>query len=648
MDEVSITDLYHIKSLSQPWAAGSLTFFVENGLSQENNDYTANIYSVDQHHHVKQYTNEGLNLQPLVVDDYLYFRKQDENQHFQLMKMPINGGVAEQVTAGDSIAQVKLAPDKQVLFFKTVQTPVKNDDELTTRHVHKVQNRADGIGWIPTDNHYDLVRFDLKSQTATTIWTGTEDFSLEDISPDQNQVLFLAAEHPDWTSKFDESLAVYLYDIDKQEKIWLTKSFPDGVFSDAHFSPNGQQVTVIGSDYSHYSATVNQLYLYDLTDMHVQNITGNDDLDVGYEHSIGSDIIQNRSGISGAWLTNSQYLFQAYDHGHSQLHIWDGEKTLLVTDDLRDIVDFTVNDNQEVVMVTSSTEQPAELKILNLLTGQETSLYNPNQEYKQGHTYAQVSSFYYPSTDEKVQLQGWFTKAQGTNDKAPLILYIHGGPHAAYGDTFFHEFQALAAKGFHVVYFNPRGSTSYGEAFATDVMGHYGENDYDDVMAGLDYTLDHFDGINKDKIFIAGGSYGGFLSAWTISHTNRFQAAIVQRPAIDWIGLYTNSDIGVPFVEQEMGMDLYRDEGAAQYYWEKSPLSHANKVKTPVRIQHGELDRRCPVSQSEALFLAIKSTGTDSDYIRYPKSYHGLSRNGIPSLRVQRIEDIVEWFNRYI
>lgn len=162
MDGVSITDLYRIKSLSQPWAVGPLAFFVENGLSQENNDYTANIYSIDQHHHVKQYTNEGLNLQPLVVDDYLYFRKQDENQHFQLMKMPINGGVAEQVTAGDSITQVKLAPDKQYLFFKTIQTPVKNDDELTTRHVHKVQNRADGIGWIPTDNHYDLVRFDLK------------------------------------------------------------------------------------------------------------------------------------------------------------------------------------------------------------------------------------------------------------------------------------------------------------------------------------------------------------------------------------------------------------------------------------------------------------------------------------------------------
>ncbi|WP_158530768.1 alpha/beta hydrolase family protein, partial [Fructobacillus ficulneus] len=130
-------------------------------------------------------------------------------------------------------------------------------------------------------------------------------------------------------------------------------------------------------------------------------------------------------------------------------------------------------------------------------------------------------------------------------------------------------------------------------------------------------------------------------------HTDRFTAAIVQRPVTDWVNLYLTSDIGVRFVRAELGADLYQDTNAHQLYWEKSPMAYADKIKTPVRIQHGDLDCRCPVSQSESLFRVVKGTGTDCDYIRYPESYHGFSRNGIPSLRVQRFEDIVEWFNRY-
>lgn len=648
MPGVKINDLYQLKSLSQPYPTDDgLTFFVQNMMCEKEDSYQADIYALDAKKNLRQFTNGGLNLQPVVSDNVLYYRHKDKEDDFQLMKMPVDGGVAEALKETDSVDQIILSPDKAFIFYKVTHTAETEQSDKAVRYLTEVQNKADGIGWLPTNKTYSLKAYDLATGKSKTFWTRKQDFNLQDVSSDNQKVLYLATEHPKWEDKFDDSMAVYCYDqkADKHQKV--SQSMPEAVFSDAYFSPNGKKAALIGTDFKYYSASVHQLYFYDFAKDELKNVTGHAALNVGYSNSIGSDWIQNRSGRSGYWLSNDSYIFSAYDHGHSQLYRCNGQTSQLIHDKNRDIVDFAPIDDGQIVFINSTPEKAAELKVLNLGDQVENTLYNPNKDYEQSHQYAKVTSFHYPSTDQQVEVQGWFTEAQGNAETAPLILYVHGGPHAAYGDTFFHEFQALANEGYHVAYVNPRGSTSYGEDFARAVMGHYGECDYDDVMAGLDYVLDNFNDIDKKHLFIAGGSYGGFMSAWVVGHNNRFQAAVIQRPAIDWIGLYGNSDIGVTFVSAEMGVDLYTDAGAAQYYWEKSPLAYADKVQTPTRIQHGVLDRRCPTSQSEALFTAIKRTGTDCDYIRYPQSFHGLSRNGYPSLRVRRMNDIVDWFKRY-
>lgn len=165
-------------------------------------------------------------------------------------------------------------------------------------------------------------------------------------------------------------------------------------------------------------------------------------------------------------------------------------------------------------------------------------------------------------------------------------------------------------------------------------------------MTGLDVALQKFPQLDADRQYIAGGSYGGFMTTWVIGHTKRFASAIAQRPVTNWISLFGTSDIGFYFNPEELGTDLFAEGGVASY-WRQSPLAYAQQVTTPIRLLHGEWDMRCPISQSEEYFTAVKRHGVDADMIRYPQSFHGVSRNGLPNLRLQRLDDMTEWFTAH-
>ncbi|WP_252903930.1 alpha/beta hydrolase family protein [Secundilactobacillus oryzae] len=317
----------------------------------------------------------------------------------------------------------------------------------------------------------------------------------------------------------------------------------------------------------------------------------------------------------------------------------------LVDDQPREVYDFAVAGPNKVVLSVSKQDQPNELVELDLTTGAETSLFNPNADYERQHTYSSPKHFDYRASDGQA-LEGWYLPPHNPKAKNPVLLYVHGGPHAAYGESFFYEFQVYTTLGYGVVFVNPRGSTTYGQDFVDDVTGHYGERDFSDVMSGLDYALEHFPELDADHQYIAGGSYGGFMTTWTVGHTDRFNAAVAQRSVTNWISMYGYSDIGFYFNRQELRADLF-EEGGVEKYWKMSPLAYAHNVKTPLRLLHGEWDMRCPIGQSEEFYTAVKQTGTDVDFIRYPQAFHGVSRDGFPNLRLQRIKDMDEWFSRY-
>ncbi|WP_029423175.1 alpha/beta hydrolase family protein [Alicyclobacillus macrosporangiidus] len=244
--------------------------------------------------------------------------------------------------------------------------------------------------------------------------------------------------------------------------------------------------------------------------------------------------------------------------------------------------------------------------------------------------------FFYTSEDGW-QVQGFVLKPVGfePGKKYPVILEIHGGPHAMYAYSFFHEMQWFAAEGYAVVYVNPRGSSGYGQEFVNAVRHHYGEKDAADILNGLDAALEKFDFLDGDRVAVTGGSYGGFMTNWLVGHTDRFFAAVSQRSISNWISFYGVSDIGPRFTETEVGGDVLHD---FDKLWKASPLAYADNVKTPLLLKHGENDLRCPIEQAEQFYTAIKRNGGEVELFRVPNASHDLSRTGKPKLRVARLE----------
>jgi dipeptidyl aminopeptidase/acylaminoacyl peptidase len=243
-------------------------------------------------------------------------------------------------------------------------------------------------------------------------------------------------------------------------------------------------------------------------------------------------------------------------------------------------------------------------------------------------------------------IEGWFIRPHGSENggRHPLIVYVHGGPHLAYGNAFIHEFQVLAASGFGVFYTNPRGSASYGEEFSAAVRQHFGEKDYEDVMRAADVAAS-WEWVDPQRMGIMGGSYGGFMTNWTITHTDRFAAACTQRSITNLYSFAGTSDIGPEFSRDEFGGLPWTDE---EILMAKSPMRYVQNVKTPTLILHQEQDHRCPIEQGEQLYTALVMLGVPTKFVRFPEEGHEMPRSGQPQRRINRMEHIIDWFTRYL
>jgi len=238
-------------------------------------------------------------------------------------------------------------------------------------------------------------------------------------------------------------------------------------------------------------------------------------------------------------------------------------------------------------------------------------------------------------------IDGWIlNKDESKSNDKPLVVIVHGGPHLAYGSTFMLQAQIMAAKGYAVFYANPRGSQSYGQKFTSAVVKDWGHNDYQDVLKGIDYILKK-GWADRDKIYIMGWSYGGYLTCLLLAHSSRFRAGAAGGSVTNLYSFYGTSDIGYSFGEFETG-------GSSCHSKEKlisrSPINYVHKINDPLLILHGEDDLRCPVSQSEELFTALKRCNKNTTFIRYKDEMHLLNK---PSHIIHRFQKTLDWFSKY-
>ncbi|HEX5531129.1 MAG TPA: S9 family peptidase [Methylomirabilota bacterium] len=303
-------------------------------------------------------------------------------------------------------------------------------------------------------------------------------------------------------------------------------------------------------------------------------------------------------------------------------------------------------DGAVVAFTASEPAAPAELFVCGADGGGERRLTDLNRAFTREVALARPERFRFERAGFTVD--AWIVKPHGFEPgrRYPLLLNVHGGPHAQYGYPFFDEFQVQAGAGYGVLYANPRGSQGYGEAFASAVVGDWGGGDAADVAAALDEALGRFDWIDPERLGLLGGSYGGFMTSWIVGHSKRFRAACSERAVNVQTSMFGTSDIGFVFNQVELGGVLPWEDPAK--YLERSPLTYAKDITTPLLILHSEDDLRCPIEQAEQLFVALKTLRREVVFVRFPDENHELTRSGKPRHRLERFRILLEWFAKYL
>lgn len=379
-----------------------------------------------------------------------------------------------------------------------------------------------------------------------------------------------------------------------------------------------------------------------------KNLTADYDSDMG--SSVGGDNIAPRGGNGRTlyWSPDGRWLFDCVEkRGRTQLVRVDSQSGSVteITQGDQAVLDFSITPDARAIVALVSTP----VVIGDLFTvsanGAQTRITDLNRKLWSQLNLTPPEELNYSSFDGK-RIQGWIQKPPDfdPNKKYPLILNIHGGPHAAYGWVFDHEFQWMAARGYVVLYVNPRGSTSYGQDFGNIIQYHYPGDDYRDLMIGVDEVLKR-GYIDPKRLAVTGGSGGGVLTDWTITHTDRFAAAVSQRDISNWASWWYTADFTL-FQPHWFQAPPFEDP---QDYANRSAITFVKNIHTPVLFVLGESDYRTPQdSGGEQLFRALKFLKRPTAMVVFPRETHELSRSGEPWHRIERLDHIVGWFDKWI
>ncbi len=307
---------------------------------------------------------------------------------------------------------------------------------------------------------------------------------------------------------------------------------------------------------------------------------------------------------------------------------------------------FTFDGSQtRLVYFYGKLDDPGQIYVRSMETGATRQLTAINRKLLDGIDLGETEEVWIKGPQDN-SLQGWILKPPGfdPSKQYPSILEIHGGPLTQYGRFFMHEFYYLAAQGYVVHFSNPRGGRGYGEAHAKGIWRDWGTNDYADLMA----WTDHIAGlpyVDASRMGVTGGSYGGYMTVWIIGHTTRFKAAVAQRCVSNFVSMWGSSDFNWTFQQELANKAPFED---LQTYWDHSPIKYIGEARTPTLVIHSEMDLRCPIEQGEQVFVALKRLGVDSEMVRFPDEFHGLSRGGRTDRRIVRLNHIRRWFDKYM
>jgi dipeptidyl aminopeptidase/acylaminoacyl peptidase len=578
----------------------------------------------------------------------------DRDETSQIWLIPADGGEARPLTelAEGSIEALEWSPDGSRLAFSYRPKPewarkaVREERERAKRStpplvVRRLAYRTEGLGYFG-DERWHLFVLDARTREVTQLTHGETDQAEFAWSPDGHRIAFLTnrSPDPDRTPQLDEIRVIPAAGGEEQ----LIPA-PAGPKSQLAWSPDGEWFAYYGNTETRdvWSATDPHLWLTPAAGGEGR------DLSQALDRPVGDQTLGDLRAIGGwtgpVWSADSRsVLFLVSDRGSTHLyraHLT-GEVDCLTPEGRGGPATLSLDAHgRTLVSVVTEPLSAGDIHLAHLGLGpcRFRRLTNLNAELLGELTLAPPEEVHAPG--EAGTVHGWLLRPPAPPPAgAPLILYIHGGPHLQYGWGLLHELQWLAARGFAVLYTNPRGSRGYGQEHVAAIRGDWGGADYRDLMAAVDHALT-LPGIDTARVGVTGGSYGGFMTNWMIGHTDRFRCAVTQRSVVNLHSMGGTCDFN--FSETEyFGGNTW--ENPARLL-EQSPLCHLASARTPLLILHSEGDLRCPIEQAEQLFAALKNVGCEVEFVRYGReANHGLSRGGPPDLRLDRLQRIGAWF----
>ena len=651
MQRIAATDFTDIAKVSEPALApdGGEVLFVKTVPSGER-AYEATVFRVpiggDE---ARQFTGaDGVDSAPSYAPDgdrvAFVSTRGEGDRGGDLWVIPTDGGEAQQVTeVVGAVTDPVWSPDGERIAFLQRSTPDERDTGLDL-DVTDVDGDGsyereppdprviDRLVYRSEERYYDGTRshvyvLDIEAESIERLTGGEDDF----VSPawgDAATLYYGVKRGPEPDDSIEYDLIAHDVATGETESMTTTTAWK----LDLAATADGRVA------YPFHPADRGTLYS---TDIHVY------DRDAGSTHELTDGFDRTVDPEIGfEWGPEDRELyFVTPDEGAVPLRRIDWERqTVETVIDAAHINGFSVG--RDAVAVTQSEwDHPGDVFVATRGGEERNRLTRVNADYLDDRAIPQPEELWF--TSNGVDIQGWLLTPPdaGADDTFPLVVEVHGGPHAMWStsDTMWHEFQTLAASGYAVFWSNPRGSTGYGEAHRAAIERDWGSVTMADVMAGVDHVSDQ-SVIDDDSLFLTGGSFGGYMTGWIVGHSDRFLAANAQRGVYDLVGFYGATDQAFKLVEWDFGTTPLEDP---DFLWDHSPVAYASDIETPLLLMHAENDYRVAINDAELFYRLLRKRGIDVRLVRYPREGHELSRSGEPGHIVDRLERIRRWFDGY-
>jgi dipeptidyl aminopeptidase/acylaminoacyl peptidase len=559
------------------------------------------------------------------VGEWIYFLRKAQDQR-QLFRMALSGGEAEQLThfkAG--VDGYEVSPDGLRIALITLgDYGWPKPDEPKTFDVWPV--KYDTLGYMPNVRNqlwlyeWGTVRLWLKPKVslAEVAW-GT----------DSRQLFFTASgseqERWNWIQR------LYRLDLKGKVREVLGGTGPLGGLCP---TPDGKGMVYLGHSWERGGGTEAKLWYLEFGAA-AQRAEPRVIAEASFTNTVNSDCRNGAYENGPLFGPDGQVYMLATDRGSSRvLRVSLKGKREWLSPHGENVAALAWCDKELFTLTDSFTHT------LQLRRGKKVLL-DPNAGLFRDFPKPQYVEW---SSPEGHTVPGWLHLPKGPRKKHPVILYVHGGPHTAFGSSFILEHQLYRQAGYAVLIANPRGSTSYSDDYA-NLKTRWGDVDVHDLLGILNHATSEYQ-LDPKRQAVAGGSYGGYMTNWlTATHPRRFKAAVTDRSICNWMSFFGASDIGPRFASLELGASPWENP---EVLWNKSPLKFVHQVKTPTLVVHSEQDHRCPIDQGETWYTLLLHKGVPTRFLRVPEESHELSRGGRPDRRVARLEAYLGWFRKYL